>query len=59
MTHEAGKGDTQRPTDHEKFSSNFEAIFGSKPKKELRDRIGMMPIEDCYKVFGTKPEEKK
>ena len=28
MTHEAGKGDKQRPTDHEKFSSNFEKIFG-------------------------------
>lgn len=29
MTHEAGKGDTQRPTDHEKFSSNFDRIFRS------------------------------
>ena len=28
MTHEAGKGDKQRPTDYEKFSSNFEKIFG-------------------------------
>ena len=27
---EAGKGDTQRPTDYEKFSSNFEKIFGKK-----------------------------
>ena len=27
MTHEAGKGDTQRPTDHEKFSSNYDTIF--------------------------------
>ena len=31
MTHEAGKGDTQRPTDWGKFSENFEKIFGSKP----------------------------
>jgi hypothetical protein len=30
MTHEAGKGDKQRPTDYEKFSSNFEKIFGKK-----------------------------
>ena len=30
MTHEAGKGDKQRPTDYEKFSSNFEKIFGRK-----------------------------
>jgi hypothetical protein len=27
MTHEAGKGDTQRPTDHDKFSANYDAIF--------------------------------
>jgi hypothetical protein len=24
---EAGKGDTQRPTDQEKYGSNYEAIF--------------------------------
>lgn len=29
---EAGKGDKQRPTDYEKFSRNFEAIFGNKTK---------------------------
>lgn len=28
MTHEAGKGDKQRPTDYDKFSANFEKIFG-------------------------------
>jgi hypothetical protein len=28
MTHEAGKGDKQRPTDYDKFSENFEKIFG-------------------------------
>jgi hypothetical protein len=33
---EAGKGDTQRPTDWDKFSENFEKIFGSKPtEKEM------------------------
>jgi len=25
---EAGKGDAQRPTDHNKFSENFDRIFG-------------------------------
>ena len=29
MSHEAGKGDKQRPTNHEKFSSNFDRIFRS------------------------------
>lgn len=28
MTHEAGKGDKQRPTNQEAFAKNFEAIFG-------------------------------
>ena len=31
---EAGKGDTQRPTDHKSFSENFDAIFGKKTKEE-------------------------
>ena len=36
MAHEAGKGDTQRPTNWDSFSENFEKIFGSKPtKKEM------------------------
>ena len=30
MAHEAGKGDTQRPTNHKSFSENFEKIFGKK-----------------------------
>jgi ABC-type transporter Mla subunit MlaD len=34
MTHEAGKGDTQRPTDWDSFSENFERIFGSKPTEK-------------------------
>ena len=57
MTREAGKGSNQRPTDHDKFAENFEKIFGGKPRKELRDRIGMMPIEDCHRVFGTDAKE--
>lgn len=47
MTHEAGKGDTQRPTDHNKYSSNFDRIFrggkhykdGSLEKQVLDDKI--------------------
>lgn len=36
MTREAGKGDTQRPTNWDSFSENFEKIFGSKPtEKEM------------------------
>jgi hypothetical protein len=28
-----GKGSKQRPTDHKKYSNNFDAIFGKKDKK--------------------------
>jgi len=44
---EAGKGDAQRPTDHNKFSENFDRIFGggkhykegSLEKRVLDDKI--------------------
>jgi hypothetical protein len=32
MASEAGKGDKQRPTNHDAFAKNFEEIFGGKPK---------------------------
>lgn len=28
----SGKGDKQRPTDHNKFSANYDRIFGDKKK---------------------------
>jgi hypothetical protein len=31
---EAGKGDTQRPTNYKSFSENFDLIFG---KKQVQD----------------------
>lgn len=33
MASEAGKGSKQRPTDQEKFSTNYDLIFGKKPPK--------------------------
>ena len=30
----AGKGDAPRPTDWDKFSENFDSIFGKKDKKD-------------------------
>lgn len=32
--HEAGKGSRSRPVDHEKYSRNYDLIFGSKHKGE-------------------------
>lgn len=34
---DGGKGDTQRPTDWEKFNANFDAIFGSKNAGKSKD----------------------
>ena len=30
MTREAGKGDDMRPTDHKKYGSNYDLIWGKK-----------------------------
>jgi hypothetical protein len=34
---DGGKGDTQRPTDWEKFNANFDAIFGRKDAGKSKD----------------------
>lgn len=41
MSNEAGKGDKQRPTDHEAYAKNWDAIFGKKapePKPETEPK---------------------
>jgi|FreactcultureFD7_1027221.scaffolds.fasta_scaffold03487_7 hypothetical protein len=55
MAHEAGKGDTQRPTDYQKFAENFERIFGKPKEKRLVD----MTEEDFNEALGIKPEQKE
>ena len=38
MMSDGGKGSTQRPTDHDKYSKNYDAIFGKKKQdKEKKD----------------------
>jgi hypothetical protein len=40
-THGAGKGDTYRPVDYQKWSDNWDRIFGKKTKKgKVRDEQG-------------------
>jgi len=34
MAHEAGKGDDMRPTDHKKYGSNYDLIWGKKDAKK-------------------------
>jgi ribosomal protein S27AE len=37
MTHEAGKGDTMRPTNHKAFADNFDRTFGKREVGEDED----------------------
>jgi len=39
MTHEAGKNDTMRPTDHKKWSNNYDNIKWTKEEDEEFNRI--------------------
>ena len=45
---DGGKGDTQRPVDWDKFSKNFDEIFGKKtngPEPETRDHQVVQPSD--------------
>ncbi len=43
----AGKGDAPRPTDWEKFSNNFDAIFGKK-----KDGTKVLPVVSDTETQG-------
>jgi hypothetical protein len=45
MTHEAGKGDKQRPTNYKSFSENFDNIF-RKTEEELS--LSMFKVHDIH-----------
>lgn len=38
MTNKAGKGDKQRPTNYNSFSSNYDLCFKKKPNEQKTDR---------------------
>jgi hypothetical protein len=42
MTHEAGKGSKQRPTNYETFAEGMERIFGKRVPKEQADEMNRM-----------------
>ena len=47
MTHgDGGKGDTQRPTDQNKYGRNYELIWGKKVPKETENEINQQ-IQDA------------
>jgi hypothetical protein len=63
MTHEAGKGDTQRPTNHKSFSEGFDRIFGkrSEPYKTTCNRCGkelwLDPVDAYSGIHTCTPKE--
>jgi hypothetical protein len=46
MTHEAGKGSKQRPTNYESFAEGMERIFGRPVTKEQADEMNRL-FEDA------------
>ena len=46
----AGKGDKQRPTDHEAYASNYDLIFGNKIRGITLDQVIMDELEAQPKV---------
>lgn len=48
MTHgDGGKGDTQRPTDNNKFSDGYDLIWGKKVSKEVAEDINQQ-LQDAF-----------
>ena len=66
MSHEAGKGDARRPTNHKSFSDNFDKIFGggkhykegSLEKQVLDDQIAQATKELEQSLLGINNERK-
>jgi len=48
---EAGKGDSQRPTDQQKYDEGYERIFGKKKPllRDMTDEDFMMALGPCGK----------
>lgn len=62
MASDGGKGDKQRPTNHNAFSENFDKIFKSKPKAAGRgtfvwskEKQEFISKEDACSEFGNLP----
>jgi hypothetical protein len=48
----AGKGDAPRPMDWDKFSENFDNIFGKKKKDEQPSETPQVPNDSGTNVAG-------
>lgn len=54
-----GKGSAVRPTDKEKFSNNYDAIFGKKNKDKQEDEELLDSYVTSYVVPPSTEEENK
>ena len=55
---DGGKGDTQRPTDWEKFNANFDKIFGGNNAGKSKDNADAKAIDEDYVMaleYGMPP----
>lgn len=55
MTHEAGKGDKQRPTDQQKFAENYDKIFGG-GKHYKEGSLEKQVLDDIVKSIDQQVE---
>jgi len=55
---DGGKGSTQRPFDHQKFSDNFEKIFGKKTEY-VSKKINELVDEEVMKMARDQDKFKK
>ena len=55
---DGGKGSAQRPFDHQKFSDNFEKIFGKKTEY-INKKINELVDEEVMKMARDQDKFKK
>ena len=53
-----GKGSKQRPTDHQKFSNNYDRIFAKKKKSAYHAPVDGNPVPQTNKPTKAKKEQR-
>jgi hypothetical protein len=53
---DGGKGSKQRPTDKQKFDSNWDLIFGTKPKESPKEINTGEPPDSQNDLHNTRPD---
>ena len=53
-----GKGSKQRPTDHQKFSDNYDKIFANKKQSDYHAPVDGNPVPQTNKLTKAKKEQR-